>query len=204
MLTRRRILVTGLAAGTVTMMPLSAPLSAQETARAPAPTAVDWMTPRFVSVQGGIGPSEIHVDPDRFALYWTLGDGKAIRYAVGIGRPGLYEAGRFHVGAKKEWPSWTPTPDMIAREPELYAPWADGMPGGPDNPLGARALYLFTSDGADTFMRIHGTNAPQTIGTAVSNGCVRLLNEHVMDLYDRVPEGTPVYLHPPSAAPLPA
>ena len=196
MLTRRRILVTGLAAGTVTMMPLSAPLSAQETARAPAPTAVDWMTPRFVSVQGGIGPGEIHVDPDRFALYWTLGDGKAIRYAVGIGRPGLYEAGRFHVGAKKEWPSWTPTPDMIAREPELYAPWADGMPGGPDNPLGARALYLFTPERGDTMLRIHGTNAPETIGTAVSNGCVRLVNEDIIDLYERVPLHARVVLHP--------
>jgi lipoprotein-anchoring transpeptidase ErfK/SrfK len=200
MLTRRHLLVTGLAAGATA----ATGLSAQETARGPVPPEMDWMTPRFVSVQGGVGPGEIHVDPDRYSLYWTIGNGEAIRYAVGIGRPGLYEPGLFHIGAKKEWPSWTPTPDMIAREPELYARWADGMPGGPDNPLGARALYLFTPERGDTFMRIHGTNAPHTIGSAVSNGCVRLLNEHIVDLYDRVPEGTPVYLYPKSGAIVPA
>jgi lipoprotein-anchoring transpeptidase ErfK/SrfK len=121
----------------------------------------------------------------------------AIRYAVGIARSGLYEPGTYHVGAKKEWPSWTPTPDMVERDPETYGPYAEtGMPGGPDNPLGARALYLFTPERGDTFMRIHGTNAPETIGTAVSNGCVRLVNEHVVDLYERVPLDAPVILYP--------
>ena len=155
--------------------------------------------PRLVSIPPGFAPGEIHVDPDAFALYWTLPENQAIRYAVGIGREGLYHPGNFFVGAKKEWPSWTPTPDMVEREPELYAPYAeDGMPGGPSNPLGARALYLFTEKEGDTFLRIHGTNAPETIGTAVSNGCARLLNEHIVDLYERVPLNAPVVLYPPT------
>ena len=104
----------------------------------------------------------------------------------------------FYVGDKKEWPSWTPTPDMIEREPELYQPYADGMPGGLENPLGARALYLFTPERGDTFLRIHGTNAPATIGTAVSNGCARLVNEQIIDLYNRVPVDTRVVLYPVS------
>jgi lipoprotein-anchoring transpeptidase ErfK/SrfK len=155
--------------------------------------------PTLVEIPPGFAPGEIHVDPDAFALFWTLPDNMAIRYAVGIGKPGLYESGTYFVGAKKEWPSWTPTPDMVEREPELYGPYAEeGMPGGPDNPLGARALYLFTEDRGDTFLRIHGTNAPQTIGTAVSNGCARLINEHIVDLYERVPLNAPVILYPPA------
>lgn len=156
----------------------------------------DPNAPRIVPVQPGIPPYEIHLDPSRFALYWTLPDALAIRYAVGVGRPGLYEAGAFTVGAKKEWPEWTPTPEMIARSPENYARYADGMPGGPNNPLGARALYLFTPERGDTFLRIHGTNAPETIGTAVSNGCARLVNDQIMELYERVALGTRVILYP--------
>jgi lipoprotein-anchoring transpeptidase ErfK/SrfK len=155
---------------------------------------VDWW-PRYVPT-ADVPPWEIHVLPSRFALLWTLPGDRALRFQVGIGRDGLYEPGRFVVGAKKEWPSWTPTPDMIAREPELYAQHEDGMPGGPDNPLGARALYLFTEAGADTFLRIHGTDDPTGLGRRVSNGCVRLMNIHVTDLYERVPMGTPVTLHP--------
>ena len=155
--------------------------------------------PTLVEIPAGFAPGEIHVDPDAFALFWTLPDNMAIRYAVGIGKPGLYEPGEFFIGAKKEWPSWTPTPDMVEREPELYGPYAEtGMPGGPDNPLGARALYLFTEERGDTFLRIHGTNAPQTIGSAVSNGCARLINEHIVDLYQRVPLNAPVILYPPA------
>jgi hypothetical protein len=93
-----------------------------------------------------------------------------------------------------------PTNEMIARQPQLYAKWAGGMPGGIDNPLGARALYLFTPERGDTFLRIHGTREPQTIGTAVSNGCTRLVNDQVIDLYERVPLGTRVVLHPKSGA----
>ena len=117
--------------------------------------------------------------------------GTAVRYGVGVGRAGLEFKGSAVIGAKKEWPSWTPTKDMIKREPENYAKWADGMPGGPENPLGARALYLF-QNGADTFFRIHGTTVPRSIGTSVSNGCIRMINEHVTHLYDRVSLGTKV------------
>lgn len=152
--------------------------------------------PVEVPIREGIAAGEIHVVPDTFMLYWTLPGGRAIRYMVGIGRPGLYEAGEFYVGAKKEWPSWTPTPEMIERDPESYAQFADGVPGGVDNPLGARALYLFQPGRGDTFLRIHGTDAPATIGTAVSNGCARLVNDQVVDLYNRVPLDTRVVLYP--------
>ena len=151
--------------------------------------------PRMVRVSN-VGPGEIHVVPSEYALYWTLPDGQAIRYAVGIGRPGLYESGTFVVGAKKEWPNWTPTPAMIEREPHIYKKWEDGMPGGPGNPLGARALYLFQPGRGDTFLRIHGTADPRGIGRQVSNGCARLVNSHAIDLYDRVPMRTRVVLHP--------
>ena len=155
--------------------------------------------PREVRIRNQFGPYEIHVDPGSFALYWTLPKNKAIRYSVGIGRPGLYESGEFFVGAKKVWPSWTPTQDMIERQPELYKKYEDGMPGGPTNPLGARALYLFQPGRGDTFLRIHGTHLPNTIGRRVSNGCARLVNDHVIDLYNRVPLETKVFLYPVSA-----
>jgi lipoprotein-anchoring transpeptidase ErfK/SrfK len=154
------------------------------------------MQPVRVRTRPDVAPGEIHVIPGSFMLYWTLPGAQAIRYMVGIGREGLYESGEFFVGAKKEWPSWTPTPSMIEREPESYAQYADGMPGGPNNPLGARALYLFEPGRGDTFLRIHGTNAPGTIGSAVSNGCARLVNEEIIDLYDRVPMRSRVVLHP--------
>lgn len=155
--------------------------------------------PREVRIRNDFAPYEIHVDPGNFGLYWTLPDNKAIRYTVGIGRPGLYESGQFYVGAKKVWPSWTPTQDMIERQPELYKQHEDGMPGGPTNPLGARALYLFQPGRGDTFLRIHGTHLPQTIGRRVSNGCARLVNEHMVDLYNRVPLETKVFLYPVTA-----
>ena len=164
--------------------------SAQEEA---TPSSV--IPPREVPIAAGIPAGQIHVMPDDFALYWTLPGARALRYAVGVGRDDLYEAGTFLIQAKKEWPSWTPTPGMLEREPEVYGKWADGMPGGIDNPLGARALYLF-KDGYDTFLRIHGTNAPSTIGTAVSNGCARLVNEQIIELYEMVPLETKVFLYP--------
>ena len=152
--------------------------------------------PREVRIKNDFAPFEIHVDPAQFALYWTLPDKKAIRYSVGIGRPGLYEAGEFSVGAKKDWPSWTPPPEMIARAPESYAKYADGLPGGINNPLGSRGLYLFQPGKGDTFLRVHGTNEPKTIGQRVSNGCARLINEQMIDLYDRVPMNSRVVLYP--------
>ena len=121
-------------------------------------------------------------------LYLVQGDGRALRYAVGVGRE---EALNFHgdaiIGRKAEWPSWTPTATMIRAMPR-YAAYAGGMPGGIDNPLGARALYLYR-DGQDTYFRLHGTTEPETIGTAVSSGCIRLVNQDIIDLYNRVPVG---------------
>ncbi|TNC49192.1 L,D-transpeptidase [Rubellimicrobium rubrum] len=154
------------------------------------------LQPRIVGIKAQLPPGEIHIDPGTFALYWTRPDLTAIRYPCAVGRPGLYEPGVFYVGAKKEWPRWTPTPEMVERDPDSYGHYAEtGMPGGTANPLGARALYLHTPERGDTFLRIHGTNAPQTIGTAVSNGCARLLNEHIVDLYDMVPLNTRVVLY---------
>jgi lipoprotein-anchoring transpeptidase ErfK/SrfK len=160
----------------------------------------DWVLPeehkpRYVRLKGGYPAGEIHVDPATFSLYWTVEDGRAIRYTVGIGRGDLYERGTFNIGAKKEWPSWTPTQEMIERNPGAYKRFEDGMPGGAGNPLGARALYLFTPERGDTFLRIHGTPRPWTIASAVSNGCVRLTNGHVAHLYDQVGLGAKVVLH---------
>lgn len=124
------------------------------------------------------------------ALYYVIGDGEAIRYGVAVGKEGFDWAGIARVGMKREWPTWTPPKAMIQRRPEL-AEWADGMPGGPGNPLGSRAIYLFDKKG-DTGFRIHGTIEPWSIGTAASSGCIRMLNEEVEDLYDAVRIGTKV------------
>ena len=153
--------------------------------------------PQVMPLEQRYRPGVILVYPDRFSLFWTLPDGNAIRYAVRVGRGELYEPGEYYIGAKKEWPSWKPTPDMVEREPERWGRYEeDGMPGGPNNPLGARALYLFQPGRGDTFLRIHGTNDPGSIARAVSNGCVGLLNDHIADLYNRVPMQTEVYLYP--------
>lgn len=152
--------------------------------------------PTIVRVKKEFGPNEIHVDPNNFYLYFTMGKRKAIRYVCGVGRPGLYEAGTFTVGRKREWPSWRPTPSMIKRQPEVYGKYADGVPGGPNNPLGSRALYLHNANGYDTMLRIHGTPKPWTIGSAVSNGCARLVNAHIEHLYEQVPVGSKVVLYP--------
>lgn len=191
MLNRRDFLASALATGALGMSPALAH-------KAPPYVLPRDHLPVRVRLRTKFAPGEIHVDPNTFKLYWTLPDGTAIRYTVGVGRKNLYEAGTFHIGAKKEWPSWTPTPGMISRQPELYARHAGGMPGGINNPLGARALYLFTPERGDTFLRIHGTADPQTISAAVSNGCTRLVNDHVVELYDRVPIGTRVVLNPKS------
>jgi lipoprotein-anchoring transpeptidase ErfK/SrfK len=152
------------------------------------------LRPRVVDIKDTFNPYEIHVDPGNFALYWTQPGGKAIRYSVGIGTEGRYRAGTFRIRRKAEWPNWTPTAAMIRREPHIYAKHAGGMKGGGLNPLGARALYLYSAD-RDTMLRIHGTPKPQTVAARVSNGCVRMVNEHVIDLYNRVPNGTRVVLH---------
>ena len=144
---------------------------------------------RVVDVRKSLPAGEIHILPQSRHLYFTLGNGKAIRYGCAIGQEGLAYFGTAVVGRKVEWPSWTPTPEMIKRDPASYAKYADGMPGGPENPLGARAMYLY-ENGRDTAIRIHGTTNPRSIGSASSNGCFRMYNSHVIDLYKRVPIGT--------------
>jgi lipoprotein-anchoring transpeptidase ErfK/SrfK len=136
-------------------------------------------------------PGTIVVDTTNRFLYLVRENGRALRYGIGVGKEGLAWSGRATVGRKAMWPSWTPTNDMIRREPERNRKWAGGMPGGLDNPLGPRALYLY-ADGRDTLYRIHGTSEPQSIGTAVSSGCIRLFNQDIIDLFNRVPTGTPV------------
>ncbi|MEZ5780970.1 MAG: L,D-transpeptidase [Rhizobiaceae bacterium] len=131
------------------------------------------------------------VDTDQRFLYLILGGGRALRYGVGVGKAGLEFEGVGIVQYKRAWPRWTPTQDMIRREPERYGPLAGGMEPGPTNPLGARALYLF-KDGKDTLYRIHGTNEDWSIGRAISSGCIRLLNQDIIDLHRRVQNGTRV------------
>jgi lipoprotein-anchoring transpeptidase ErfK/SrfK len=139
----------------------------------------------------GQPPGTIVVDPHRRFLYLVMEGGKALRYGVGVGKAGFEFTGEATVARKASWPHWTPTPDMIHRDPKRYAPWAGGMAGGDANPLGARALYLY-KDGKDTLYRIHGTTEPWSIGEAVSSGCIRMLNQDVIDLHRRVPTGARV------------
>ena len=130
----------------------------------------------------------IIVDPHARFIYLVMEGGKAMRYGVGVAKAGLEFQGEADILRKAAWPGWTPTPDMIKREPERYGPYAGGLSGGLHNPLGARALYLY-KDGKDTLYRIHGTNEPWSIGKPVSSGCIRLLNQDILDLYKRVPKG---------------
>ena len=131
------------------------------------------------------------IDTQNRFLYLVLGGGKAMRYGIGVGKAGLEFEGTARVGRKAQWPRWTPTRDMIARDPDRYAQYADGMEPGLTNPLGPRALYLFQGD-RDTLYRIHGTSEPWSIGLAVSSGCIRLFNQDIIDLYNRVPQDSVV------------
>jgi lipoprotein-anchoring transpeptidase ErfK/SrfK len=142
----------------------------------------------------GLTPGDIHVDSDFHYLYLIQEGDRAIRYGVAVGAAGREFSGEAIIQRKAKWPRWTPTQNMIERDPEMYGKWAGGMPGGPQNPLGARALYLY-QNGQDTLYRIHGTPQPWTIGRSVSSGCVRMINEHVADLYERVPIGTKVVVY---------
>ena len=144
---------------------------------------VDYRTPER--------PGTIVVDTSARYLYLVRENGRAIRYGIGVGKQGMSWRGRATVARKAEWPRWTPTAAMIAREPERNARWAGGMAGGIENPLGARALYLYQGN-KDTLYRIHGTSEPWSIGKAVSSGCIRLFNQDIIDLYSRVPTGTTV------------
>lgn len=160
---------------------------------APAkPFEVDPLyVPQEVVFYGPQQPGDIVVNSRERFLYLVQPGATARRYGVAIGREGLGWTGTATVKAKVEWPFWKPTPSMIKRSPEKYARYADGMAGGPGNPLGARAIYLYQGK-RDTSIRIHGTTQPWTIGKAASNGCFRMVNEHVIDLYERVSIGTKV------------
>ena len=136
-----------------------------------------------VSFAGGYAPGTIYINTAERRLYLVLGNGQALRYGIGVGREGFRWSGVKSVTRKAEWPDWTPPPEMLKRRPDLPR----HMAGGPDNPLGARAMYL-----GSTLYRIHGSNEPDTIGTAVSSGCIRMRNEDVIDLYEKVKVGTKV------------
>lgn len=184
MLTRRAFL------GTATAATLFTPALARAQSQ-------DWALPEeymprvVTNVLPGIPANEIHISQPAHRLYLTLGNGRAIRYSIAVGEDGRQLRGVTTIQRKAEWPSWTPTQNMIRREPEVYGQFAGGMAGGPDNPLGARALYLYRG-GRDTFYRIHGTPQPWTIGRSVSSGCIRMINGHVIDLFERVDTGTKV------------
>lgn len=144
-----------------------------------------------VEYTGSESPGSIVVDTFARRLYYVLEDGRAMRYAIAVGREGLTFRGSGVIGRKAEWPNWTPTANMIRTQPETYAEFAAGLPGGLENPLGARALYLFRN-GKDTHFRIHGTIDNTSIGRATSAGCIRLFNQDAMDLFDRVKPGARV------------
>jgi lipoprotein-anchoring transpeptidase ErfK/SrfK len=146
----------------------------------------------------GEPPGTIVVDPAQRFLYLVQADGTARRYGIGVGREGFGWSGAATIGAKREWPKWYPPVEMQARD-ERARQFANGMEGGPENPLGARAMYLFQG-GRDTLYRIHGTNEPHSIGRAVSSGCIRMLNADVIDLYNQVPIGTRVVVLPSASA----
>ena len=148
--------------------------------------------PRIVDYVTDEKPGTIIIDTRQRYLYLVLGNDKAKRYGIGVGRAGFQWSGVAKVGRKQKWPDWYPPKEMIERELKKYGrKLPEKMPGGPNNPLGARALYLY-QNGKDTLYRIHGTNAPWSIGRAVSSGCIRLRNEDVIDLYNRVKVGAKV------------
>lgn len=139
-------------------------------------------------------PGTVVVDQNARHLYFIMPEGKAVRYAVGVGPVArAFNGGEAEIARKAAWPRWIPTQDMIARNPKQYERYRDGVDGGPGNPMGARALYMH-KDGIDTYYRVHGTNDPSSIGKAVSAGCIRMLNQDVIDLYDRVEPGAKIVI----------
>ncbi|WP_294930659.1 L,D-transpeptidase [uncultured Paracoccus sp.] len=213
MLTRRHFLITGStlfsaaissSALLANSWPSEAQMNAWDAEVTPpfynSATSNPWgLHPRFLPVRveanAGLKPGDIHVDAVARYLYHIQNDGTAIRYGVAIGRGDLYEPGTYTIRRKAKWPHWTPTANMIAREPELYAQYADGMEPGPLNALGSRALYLYVGE-RDTYLRIHGTPLPQSIGTRASSGCVRMVMAHVNELYEKVDLGVTAVLYP--------
>jgi lipoprotein-anchoring transpeptidase ErfK/SrfK len=154
------------------------------------PALEERLQRRVVALTTTEKPGTIIIDSDERKLYFILSQTEAIRYSIGVAREGFTWSGVVRIGRKAKWPTWTPPTAMIKREPDL-AEYASGMPGGLDNPLGARAIYLYAR-GKDTLYRIHGTNEPWTIGKALSSGCFRLVNDDAIDLYNRVRLGARV------------
>ena len=187
MFTRRSLLAGAIALGSTTVLTAATPALAHHSKRFKLKKKY---LPQRVSFRG-YAPGTIVVDPRNHFLYLVESKTRARRYGVGVGKAGLTFKGTATISRKAKWPSWTPTKNMIRRSPEKYARFAGGVPGGPGNPLGARALYLYKGK-RDTYFRIHGTTQPSSIGRSVSNGCIRMLNEHVKDLYERVPLGARV------------
>jgi lipoprotein-anchoring transpeptidase ErfK/SrfK len=149
---------------------------------------------QIVAWEGPEGPGTIVVDPSERLLYYVLDETSAMRFGVGVGRAGFAWHGEAYIGMKRKWPRWLPPDEMIGRDLKAAA-WANGMPGGPGNPLGARALYLH-ANGEDTLFRIHGTIEPQSIGKAMSSGCIRMLNQDVAELFELVAIKTRVVVRP--------
>lgn len=149
---------------------------------------------RIVNYESNEAPGTIIVDPSNYFVYRIEGEGKATRYGANVGRQGFLWNGEAYVGRKGEWPVWTPPPEMIKRQPEV-AKYARGMPGGPENPLGARTLYLY-QNGRYTLYTLYSTSEPDTIGTNLTSGCTGLLTQDMIDLYDRTTVNTKVIVLP--------
>ena len=152
--------------------------------------------PQRVEAKAGLRPGDIHVDAVARYLYHIEPEGTAMRYGVAIGRGNLYEPGTYSIRLKRKWPTWRPTDEMIERDPTAFERFADGQDGGPTNPLGSRAFYLFVGN-RDTYLRIHGTPLPRSIGSRASSGCVRMVMAHIIGLYENVQVGSTAYLYPP-------
>lgn len=172
--------------------------------RFPIPAVdADAIDPKYVKQRVRYATSHptgtVIIDPGAKFLYLVMENGYAMRYGIGVGREGFGWSGTAEIRRKAAWPTWTPPAAMIKRQPELE-PYRRGMPPSIENPMGARAFYLF-QNGKDTLYRIHGTNEPDSIGTNVSSGCVRLLNHDVIDLFNRLPVGSKVVVLPDRTAP---
>jgi lipoprotein-anchoring transpeptidase ErfK/SrfK len=179
-------------------------LGACATTPAPPPTINPAYLRTVVPYNGREAPGTLVVDPQNYYLYFAQKGGRALRYGVGVGAEGFGWSGTATVHSKQEWPDWYPTDEMLQRKPELRKAMTQlqsglGMPGGSENPIGARALYLWQGK-KDTLYRIHGTNEPGTIGRNVSSGCIRLTNDDITDLYDRTTVGTKVIVLPSPSA----
>jgi lipoprotein-anchoring transpeptidase ErfK/SrfK len=187
--TRRMLMLGGLAL-------LTSGCSSTGRPRGSAVAARSRLDPRYrrqeVAYLGPEAPGTIVVDTEQRFLYYVQGGRSAVRYGIGVGEEGRTLKGRARIGRKAEWPSWTPTENMMRRKPHLRQ-YAGGVSGGLHNPLGAAALYLYQG-GQDTMFRLHGTNEPWTIGQAVSSGCIRLTNDDIVDLYSRASVGTTVMI----------